>query len=72
MLLPALAFVIGAIGLGLTLAFARLVLQANRSINVTKRYRSKAPGWADLLNYGAIVDDGVIACKNGALLAAWE
>lgn len=26
---------------------------------------------ADLLNYAAVVDDGVIVCKNGAFMAAW-
>lgn len=26
---------------------------------------------ADLLNYAAVVDDGVIVCKNGSFMAAW-
>ncbi len=26
---------------------------------------------ADLLNYAAVVEDGVIVCKNGAFMAAW-
>jgi type IV secretion system protein VirB4 len=26
---------------------------------------------ADLLNYAAVADDGVIVCKNGAFMAAW-
>ncbi len=34
-------------------------------------HRSKAPGLVDLLNYAAVVDDGVIVCKNGAFMAAW-
>jgi len=36
-----------------------------------KRHRSKEAGLADLLNYAAVVDDGVIVCKNGAFMAAW-
>ena len=36
-----------------------------------KKHRSTAAGLADLLNYAACVDDGVIVCKNGALLASW-
>ncbi len=35
------------------------------------RYRSKDAGLADLLNYAAMVDDGVIVGKNGSLMAAW-
>ena len=36
-----------------------------------RRHRSTAAGVADLLNYAAVVADGVIAGKNGALIAAW-
>ena len=36
-----------------------------------KKYRSKDAGLADLLNYAAMVDDGVIVGKNGAFMAAW-
>jgi len=36
-----------------------------------KRYRSTLEGVADLLNYAAVVDDGVIVGKNGSLMAAW-
>lgn len=36
-----------------------------------KRHRAKQAGFADLLNYAAVVDDGVIVGKNGALMAAW-
>jgi type IV secretion/conjugal transfer VirB4 family ATPase len=37
-----------------------------------KKHRSTAPGFADLLNYAAVVDDGVIVLKSGAFLAAWR
>ncbi len=36
-----------------------------------KKHRSKDEGFADLLNYAAEVDNGVIVCKNGAFMAAW-
>ncbi len=35
------------------------------------RHRSKEAGLADLLNYAALVGDGVIVGKNGSLMAAW-
>lgn len=34
-------------------------------------HRSRDAGLADLLNYAAVVDDGVIVGKNGAFMAAW-
>lgn len=36
-----------------------------------KKHRSEAAGFADLLNYAAVVDDGVIVGKNGSFMAAW-
>ena len=36
-----------------------------------KKHRSTDPAVADLLNYAAVVDDGVIVCKNGSFMAAW-
>ena len=36
-----------------------------------KTHRSRDAGFSDLLNYAAVVDDGVIVGKNGAFLAAW-
>ncbi|PTN07476.1 VirB4 family type IV secretion/conjugal transfer ATPase [Nitrosomonas aestuarii] len=35
------------------------------------KHRSKETGFVDLLVYAAVVDDGVIVGKNGALMAAW-
>ena len=37
-----------------------------------KRHRSTEPGVCDLLNYAAVVADGVVIGKNGALMAGWE
>ena len=36
-----------------------------------KPHRSTEAAVADLLNYAAEVDDGVVVCKNGSFLAAW-
>ena len=35
------------------------------------QHRSKDAAVADLLNYAAEVDDGIVVCKNGSFLAAW-
>lgn len=37
-----------------------------------RQYRSKAAGLPDLLNYAALVDSGVVQCKDGSLLAAYS
>ena len=31
----------------------------------------RAPGTADLLNYAALIDDGLVLCKDGSLLAGF-
>jgi type IV secretion/conjugal transfer VirB4 family ATPase len=36
-----------------------------------KKHRTQEAGLADLLNYAAMVDDGVMVCKNGSFMAAW-
>ena len=36
-----------------------------------KKHRSQDAGFADLLIYASVVDDGIIVGKNGALMAAW-
>ncbi len=66
---------------GITIAIAALgtlmlfVLYSRiRAVNdelELKKHRSKAAGLSDLLNYAAMVDDGVIVGKNGSFMAAW-
>ena len=46
---------------------ARLKSQEHR----LKKHRHQKAGLVDLLNYAAVVDDGVIIGKNGAFMAAW-
>ena len=38
---------------------------------IAKTHRSKDAGLVDLLNYAAMVDDGIIVGKNGSFMAAW-
>lgn len=37
-----------------------------------KQFRSKEPAVCDLLNFAAVIDDGVVIGKNGTLIAGWE
>jgi len=39
-------------------------------LNLTE-FRTKLKGFADLLNYAALVDDGIVLNKDGSLTAAW-
>src|SRR3954451_25065 len=71
MMLPALLIGISGVGIALCLLLLRQVRAVSRVASL-KPYRSKAPALADRINYAAVVDDGVIVCKNGALMAAWE
>jgi type IV secretion system protein VirB4 len=36
-----------------------------------KQFRSKAQGLPDLLNWAALIDDGIVLGKDGSLLAGW-
>lgn len=36
-----------------------------------KNLKSTAPGTNDLLNWAALIGDGVVQCKDGSLLAGW-
>lgn len=35
------------------------------------RYRTREPGLPDLLNFAALIEDGVVLGKDGALIAGW-
>jgi len=68
--LETLIITIAVIGSGLlTILFARLLMVESEL--KLKRYRSKDASLADLLNYAAVIDDGVIVGKDGSLMAAW-
>ncbi len=65
-----LTLVIGVFGFLLISMLFFEVRQAHEH-NKLKRHRATDEGFVDLLNYAAVVDDGVIVCKNGAFMAAW-
>ncbi len=69
-MIPALTIAITTLG-ALLLVLLGLRLRSVQADATLKRHRSKDAGLADLLNYAAMVDDGVIVGKNGAFLAAW-
>jgi type IV secretion system protein VirB4 len=60
----------GVIGLILVMVMGAMVVQLRNAVSIA-RHRSKSPGVGDLLNYAAVVDDGIIVCKNGSLMAIW-
>ena len=61
---------IAACGLVL-LALLVLCIGSVHATRTLQRHRRRDAGLADLLNYAAVVADGVIVGKNGAFLAAW-
>ncbi len=61
---------ISALGIVLLALLANLVVEAAKERKLSK-HRSKDAGVADLLNYAAMVDDGVIVGKNGSFVAGW-
>lgn len=63
-------YAIAGIGSLLVLFLLAMVRQAYTELHL-KRHRSKDAGLADLLNYAAVVDNGVIVGKNGSFMASW-
>lgn len=62
-------------GMAAVTAFLVLLLIASiRRLDAEPKLDYRRPhgqAVADLLNYAAVADDGVIVCKNGAFMAAW-
>lgn len=69
-MIQTLAIVIAIMGAILIVALLAMVYKNAKSTKLD-RFRSKDAGMADLLNYAAMVDDGVIVGKNGSFMAAW-
>ena len=65
----AIAITNATLGIVLLLVLFLRVRDVGAELNL-KKYRSKDAGLADLLNYAAMVDDGVIVGKNGSFIAA--
>jgi len=61
---------ISALGLMMLAILYSRIRAVNGEIEL-KKHRSTEAGFADLLNYAAVVDDGVIVGKNGSFMAAW-
>ena len=69
-MIPLLTLLIALLGILMLGGVMMILVRANAALRL-KKHRSTAAGLADLLNYAAVVDDGVIVCKNGAFMAAW-
>ena len=69
--LPLHAILIGFAIAGIILLAILIFQSRENSFSSLKRHRSQAPGVADLLNWAAVVDDGIIVNKDGSLMAAW-
>jgi len=70
MMIQAISFAIAVCGAALLLILFARIRAVDAELKL-KKHRSKDAGLADLLNYAAVVDDGVIVCKNGAFMASW-
>lgn len=69
-MIETIAFITGGVGLLLILILAGR-LKAASDENRLKKHQSTEAGLSDLLNYAAVVDDGVIVGKNGSFMAAY-
>ena len=69
-MIESIAIAIAALGALMLFVLYSRIRAANDEVEL-KKHRSKAAGFADLLNYAAVVDDGVIVGKNGSFMAAW-
>ncbi len=65
-----ITFLISITGLLLLCTLFHATQMKNRKHHV-RRHRSHTAGLVDLLNYAAVVDDGVIVGKNGSFMSAW-
>ena len=69
-MITTISLVIAVLGAVMLLLLYSRIRTANRQLEL-KQHRSKDAGFADLLNYAAVVDDGIIVGKNGSFMAAW-
>lgn len=69
-MIETIAFIIAGLGALLLLILVGRIRSVEAEQRL-KKHRTKDAGLADLLNYAAEVDDGVIVCKNGAFMASW-
>lgn len=69
-MISVIAYTIAGLGILLLSLQVSMIFGADADRQL-KRHRSKDAGLADLLNYAALVDDGIVVGKNGSFLAAW-
>ncbi len=69
-MIPAITILIAIVGALLLLILFVRIREAEKEFKLDK-HRTKETGFADLLIYAAVVEDGVIVGKNGALMGAW-
>ncbi|SEF84867.1 VirB4 family type IV secretion/conjugal transfer ATPase [Nitrosomonas ureae] len=69
-MIAAITILIASSGAALLLILFIRIRDAGKELRLDQ-HRSKVMGFADLLVYAAVVEDGVIVGKNGSLMAAW-
>ena len=69
-MIAAITIVIAALGLAMLILLYARIRAANDQLAL-KNHRSTDAGFADLLNYSAMVEDGIVVGKNGSFMAAW-
>lgn len=69
-MITTLTIAIAVLGAVMLLLLFQRIQAANSQLEL-KKHRSKEAGFADLLNYAAMVDDGIIVGKNGSFMASW-
>jgi len=69
-MIESIAIAIAGLGVLMLLVLYSRIRAVNDEVEL-KKHRSNAAGFADLLNYAAVVDDGVIVGKNGSFMAGW-
>jgi type IV secretion system protein VirB4 len=70
-IITALSFTFGALGLVVVLLLLR-TLRTARDASKLEPHRYRGEGTADLLNYAALIEDGIVVGKDGSLIAAWR
>lgn len=69
-MIAAISIALAVLGAAMLLLLYARIRAANSQLEL-KKHRSREAGFADLLNYAAMVEDGVIVGKNGSFMASW-
>ena len=69
-MIAAISILIAICGAALLLILFIRIRNAGNELKLN-RHRSREMGFADLLVYAAVVEEGIIVGKNGSLMAAW-